>query len=88
MMKWYIYDPVSQVKLKTVELLEDKQPWNPDKRLIPPNKIMHLRVEYGEIQIGRLIKSSGGNWNKDMGYWELPYREVIAIVLENRIIDD
>jgi len=49
--------------------------------------MMHLRVAYGEVSIGKLIKNSGGYWNKEEGYWELPYREVIALGLDNRVIN-
>jgi len=83
----YIYDPVNQTRIKTVELIEEKRPYISHKRHIPPNKMMHLRVAYGEVSIGKLIKNSGGYWNKEEGYWELPYREVIALGLDNRVIN-
>jgi len=73
--------------MKTVELLEEQKPWLEERQYIPPNKIMYLRVEYGEVQIGQIIKSSGGYWNKEKGYWELAYREVRVLGLENRIIN-
>ncbi len=84
----YIYDVVRGIKIKTVELIEEQRPWKAGQHHIPPNKIMHLRVEYGEVKIGQLIKSCGGRWNKLAGYWELPYREVISLGLDNRIIND
>jgi len=40
-------------------------------------------VEYGEIQIGRLIKSAGGRWNREKKVWELPYGKAIALGLDN-----
>ena len=84
----YIYDPETKTRIKTVELIEEIHSWNPKTKRIPWNKIMHLKVEYGESHIGRLIRSSGGNWNKEKMYWELQYREVISLGLENRIIKD
>jgi hypothetical protein len=83
----YIYDSVSGIKMKTVELLEERKPWEGGRQFIPPNKIMHLRVEYGEVQVGQLIKSCGGRWNKEKGYWELAYRQVQILGLENRVIN-
>jgi len=50
---------------------------------IPKNKIVSIQVEYGEIQIGRLIKSAGGRWNREKKVWELPYGEAIALGLDN-----
>jgi hypothetical protein len=72
--------------MKTVELLEDHKPWSSERQFIPPNKIMHLQVDYGEVWVRQLIKSCGGRWNKEKGYWELAYREVQVLGLENRII--
>jgi len=37
------------------------------------------------VQLGRLVKAAGGYWNKEGGYWELPYREAVSLGLENRI---
>jgi len=84
----YIYDTEQHIRLKTVELVEEIHPWIPDKKRIPMNKIMHLSVEYGETYIGRLIRDSSGIWNKEKKYWELQYRDVIALGLEKRIIND
>jgi len=51
------------------------------------NKIVSIQVEYREIQIGRLIKSAGGRWNREKKVWELPYGEAIALGLDKRIIN-
>ena len=84
----YRYDKPNHRKIKTAEYVINS--WNEkrDKGNIPFNKILHLRVEYGEEQIGRLIRSAGGNWNKEKKYWELPYREVISLGLTDRIIPE
>jgi len=47
-----------------------------------------LRVEYGDAHLGRLIKSAGGFWNKERGYWELPYREAVSLGPDNRTMND
>jgi len=84
----YIYNAISGIKMKTVEFVEEQKPWSRKRQSIPPNKIMHLRVEYDEVQIRNLVKSCGGRWNKGKGYWELAYREVQILGLENRILND
>src|SRR6056297_910949 len=68
----YIYDPDQGMKYKTVELVEESKPWKPDKNRIPPNKVMHINVEYGEVRIGKMVRSAGGKWNMKEQYWELP----------------
>ncbi len=81
----YIYDDETNVKLKTVEIIVDKKPWHKDGKRIPGNKIVGVHVAYGEIRIGRLIRSAGGKWNRQSKVWELPYREVLALGLAERI---
>jgi hypothetical protein len=83
----YIYDSEKQVRLKTAEILVEEKPWRKKGGKIPYNKIMHLRIEYGEVAIGHLVKSAGGRWNKEGRYWELPYREVVSLGLDKRIIN-
>lgn len=84
----YIYDEQKQIMLKTAEILIEEKPWRRKNKKISYNKTVHLRIEYGEIGLGRLVKSAGGRWNKEGGYWELPYREVVSLGLDNRIIND
>jgi len=47
-----------------------------------------LDVKYGEVCVGQIFKSCGGRWNIVKGYWDLPYREVVAFGLDNCTIDD
>ncbi len=83
----YIYDSEKQVMMKTIELLVEKKRWIPNKNKIRYNKVVHLRIDYGEVSIGRIVKSAGRIWNKEKGYWELPYREVVSLGLDNRILN-
>ncbi len=74
-------------KIKTVELIIDESPltFNPSK--IPMNKIMQLTVAYGEVHVGKLIRAAGGRLNRKEKLWQLPYGEVLALGLENRIVN-
>ena len=74
-------------KIKTVELIIDESPliFNPSK--IPMNKIMQLTVAYGEVHVDKLIRGGGGRWNRKEKLWQLPYGEVLALGLENRIVN-
>lgn len=49
------------------------------------NKLIWLRIKYGEFHIGKLIRAAGGKWNPNTKLWELPYKEALALGLENRI---
>jgi len=83
----YRHDYKQQRKIKTIELIIDESPLLDSPSKIPVNKIVQLRVKYGEVQIGKLIRNAGGNWNREQGVWELAYGEVIALGLENRIVN-
>ena len=81
----YKYDLKRSRKIKTVELIVEDEPWDKDKNRIPANKIVGLRIFYGEKALGLLIRNAGGTWNKDKRLWELPYRDVVNLGMEDRI---
>jgi len=47
----YVYDSEKHIMMKTVELIVEQKPWQPNQNKIPYNKNVHLRVEYGEAPI-------------------------------------
>lgn len=81
----YKYDLHNKRKLKTVELIIEDEPWDLDKTRIPGNKIVGIRVAYGEVEAGRLVRSAGGIWDKKKQLWHLPYREAISLGFGDRI---
>ena len=84
----YRYDAVRKRKVKTVELIVEEGPWEPVSRPIPPETIVSLRVEYGEVDMGRRVKAAGGTWNRDKRVWELSYQEVVALGITDRIVTE
>ena len=81
----YRYDVLNKRKIKTVELIVEDEPWDGGKRKIPGNKIVEIKVSYGEVEIRRLVRQAGGKWNKEKKIWLLPYREVISLGLTGRM---
>lgn len=81
----YRYDEAQEFKTKTVEIIVEKKHRKPKKK-IPSNKIVDLRIVYGETRLGLLVKAAGGRWNKEKKLWEIPYKEVKALGLENRMV--
>ena len=73
----YRYDPEKKRRIKTIELIIAEAPWQPVSKRIPTNKIMQIRVKYGEVDLGRRVRAAGGMWNRAKQVWELPYREVL-----------
>lgn len=72
----------------TVEVIVDTVSVVPGARRIPHNKIMFLRVQYGEVEVGKAIKAAGGRWNAQKKLWELAYKQVKALNLTDRIVEE
>jgi len=83
--KHYRYDPSKHECIKTIELVIERKNWIPDPQRIPPNKIMSLKIKYGEVELGRQVKSLGGRWDRKQRAWKLPFKYVQILQLENRI---
>ena len=77
----YRYDSASKRRIKTVELIIAEAPWEPKAPEIPLNKIMHLRIKYGEVALQKQVRAAGGKWNREQQAWELPYQEVLRLGL-------
>ena len=84
----YRYDTEKKRRIKTIELIIAEEPWQPSSRKIPANKIIHVRVKYGEVELGRQVRAAGGTWNRTKRVWELPYGEVLKLGLTERIIHE
>ncbi len=56
------------------------------KRRIPINKIVLVRVEDNAMHLRRLRKATGGKWNKEKLFWEIPYGSVKTLGFEERVI--
>jgi hypothetical protein len=83
----YKYDINKNEKIKTVELIVSREQWNPEKVKIPPNKIVNIRINYGEIELARKVKNLGGIWDRSKKLWQIPYRKVEILRLQDRIVN-
>ena len=81
----YRYDSTKKRRYKTVELIIENVPWQQGKNPAM-NKIMNFRIDFGEIQLRRLVKSAGGKWNQEKKLWELTYKQVLELNLADRIV--
>ncbi|EHO40672.1 hypothetical protein Calab_1039 [Caldithrix abyssi DSM 13497] len=84
----YKYDAQLCQKMITVELVEEKSAWHKKENYIPKNKIVMLRIDYGEIDLAMKVKSFGGKWNRKERAWELRFDAVQALGLEDRIVGE
>ena len=82
----YRYDKARQKRLKTIELIVDVQDWIPGV-IIPVDRKVPLKIDFGEADLRDKVKSAGGYWNPDQKAWMLSYRQVLHLGLERRVID-
>ena len=83
----YRYDTSRNLMVKTVELIVDEQPWQPNsQRRSPPNKRIPIRVGRDEHEVKKLVKAAGGRWNYKKRVWELAYKQVVKLGLTDRIV--
>jgi hypothetical protein len=82
----YYYDIKRQKRITTVELLLDEKSWVPKK--INPNKLVHIKVQWGESEIAQRIKQSGGKWIQEKKVWEIPFGKVKELGIQNRMTEE
>lgn len=83
----YRYDKANRKRYKTVELIIDEKDWIPNV-VISSDKRVHVRVDYNEHDLRDLVKNSGGFWNPSKKAWQVPYRLVLQLGLEKRVLDE
>ncbi len=83
----YRYDDENQRAYKTIELIIETMPWQPDSAKIPLNKKVRLKIEFNETKLREQVKSAGGIWDPHQKVWQLIYKHVDALNLTNRIVD-
>ena len=83
----YHYDKRRQKRLTTVELIVDEQDWI-QGITIPPDKIVPLRIAYGETEFREKVKEVGAYLDSKKKCRKLSFRLVYALGLEKRIIDE
>lgn len=82
----YKYDHENKRKIKTVELIVEETAWEKDNKRMPYNKKVGIRIRFGEKNLGIIVRSAGGIWDKKRKIWILPYGQVKALGIENRIV--
>ena len=84
----YRYDSQRKIKMKTAEIIVERGPWVVTTKRIPVGRIVSIRIDYGEVELGIRVRSAGAKWNRDRRLWELAYEDVVALGLEERIVPD
>ena len=83
----YRYDEEKKKRYKTVELVEEVVDWEPNKEVVSPlERVVYVKVEWGERDVGIKVKNEGGVWNGEHKAWEMVYERVVALGMQERII--
>jgi hypothetical protein len=81
----YRDNEVTQERWKTVELIIEKSTWEPPLKW-EDNTLVSLQVAPQERAIRQRVKAAGGKWNPREVVWELPYGQVVALGMTDRIV--
>lgn len=82
----YRYDCVNKLKIKTIEIIVEQRAYEKKAERIPGNKLILIRIGFNETGLRSLVKSAGGRWDQREKAWKLPYKEVVALGIEEKII--
>jgi hypothetical protein len=82
----YRYDEERKEALKTVEIVVERRHWKKNSKRIPKNKIVKVKIFYGELELALIVKRADGRWNAREKVWELAYGQVCALNLTNRLV--
>ena len=86
----YRYDAKRQLRLKTVELIVETTRWNPRARNARrrPEDMVVVRIAYSESELCERVKSLGGIWRPRHKLWELDWRSVCSMGLQDRVVTE
>jgi len=88
----YRYDEKKKRRYKTIEIIVEESDWIPKKTAVSPAKNMNdrfgVRVAGYELALREQVKSAGAIWRPRQKLWELPYSQILALGLEERIVRD
>ena len=82
----YRYDETKKRRWKTVELIVEESDWEPSTPTRQENAIVAIQVAAQERGVRQQVKAAGGKWNPRGVVWELPYGQVVALGLTDRIV--
>ena len=84
----YRYDESRKVRFKTVELIVGERPWVYCRpwRPIPFDQKVLVGIQYGERELGRELRASGGVWRPAQQAWEVKYQVAERLGIEGLVI--
>jgi len=84
----YRYDALREQRFKTVELVVAERDWEPPRPRFAHDQIVALRVAFTDVAVRERVKQAGGTWNPERRVWQLRYDRVVALGLNDRMVDE
>jgi hypothetical protein len=84
----YRYDAEGTVRLKTVELVEEKKELKPPRQKIADDAIVPVRIAYAERELMKFAKAARGRWDPDVKLWYVSYGKIKGTELEQHMVLD
>ncbi len=84
----YRYDDASRTRIKTVELIVERKELSSTRKIIKDNVLVAVSIAYGEKELDRLAKKSGGRWDPDVKLWYVPQVNIQGTDLGKNVILD
>ena len=87
----YRYDAERKKRSKTIGIIVDEAPWNPEDKVRSgqakrnPSDRVGVRIEYHEVELREQVKVAGGIWRPKQKLWKLSYATAVALNLASRI---
>lgn len=82
----YRCDPVSQVIVKTVEIIVEESAHQPRPRRLRDDHLVAVQIGWKEFDLQRQVKQAGGRWNPARRLWEMRRDQALKLGLKDRIM--
>lgn len=82
------YDAAARQRLKTVELIVEKEEWAPPPPRYTAEALVPLKINIADIRARQQAKTAGGRWNPEKQLWFVKYGSIEGTTLEKHILID
>lgn len=79
----YRYDAARGVRLKTVELIVEERAWRPRRA---PEEWVFVQIGAKEYDLHAKLRKVGGSWRPTRKLWEVQYKHVVELGLQERVV--
>ncbi len=84
----YRYDEATRIRIKTVEIIVEKKELPPTVLRIKDDTLVPVQIAYGETELGKMARKTGGKWVKEKKLWYIRYGDIKGTELEKHILKD